>query len=96
MFGAFRSTLILCDARNQFTKNANKRLSQCQKRNARRAAKIVMENARILREGRAALAAVNARLLTAARNASAERGSVAEGSAAAAAADASQSQTSGP
>lgn len=62
MLGAFRASRILCDARNQFTKNANKRLSQAQKRNARRALKIVQENAAIIREGRVALAAVNDRL----------------------------------
>lgn len=62
MMGAFRGTRVLYDARNQFTKNANKRLSQAQKRNARRALKIIQENAAIIREGRAALAAVNARL----------------------------------
>lgn len=62
MLGAFRASRILCDARNQFTKNANKRLSQAQKRNARRRLKIVQENAAIIREGRVALAAVNERL----------------------------------
>jgi PleD family two-component response regulator len=66
MFGVFRSSPILRDARNQFTKNANKRMSQTQKRNARRAMKVVMENADILREGRAALAAANARIMAAA------------------------------
>lgn len=87
MLGAFRASRVVCDARNQFTKNANKRLSQAQKRNARRALKIVQENAAIIREGRVALAAVNDRL-----KAASEAGSEATSTDASGLAGASQEQ----
>lgn len=71
MFGAFRTTRVLFDARNQFTKNMTRRTTQCQKRNSRQAQKIMMENMDIIREGQAALARVNARISTEVRAAQA-------------------------
>lgn len=65
MFGAFRGSMIANDARNQFTKT--QKMTQTRKRNARRRTKVVMENAAIIREGRAALKAVNERIMNSAR-----------------------------
>lgn len=59
--GALRVTRIVLDGRNRFTKVI--RLSQAQKRNARARLKLVQENAAIIREGKAALDRVNARIM---------------------------------
>jgi hypothetical protein len=64
MFGAFRATRVTLDARNLFTKKI--KFTQTRKRNARLRNRVVLENAAIIREGREALAAVNARLIAAA------------------------------
>lgn len=59
MFGAFRGTRILLDARNRFSKVVP--YTQTRKRNDRKRIKILKENSRVIREGRDALAVVNAR-----------------------------------
>lgn len=63
MLGAFRATRTLLDGRNLFTKKV--KMTQTRKRNSRKRVKIIQENAAIIREGREALAAVNARLAAA-------------------------------
>ena len=61
MIGALRMTRVVLDGRNRFTKVV--RITQTQKRNARRREKIMKENAAIIREGREALDRLNAKIL---------------------------------
>lgn len=69
MLGAFRTSLILRDGRNRFSKVI--RMTQTRKRNSRERIKIIQENAAIIREGREALDRVNARIIAEHRQATA-------------------------
>jgi Mitochondrial ribosomal protein L31 len=60
MLGAFRASRVLLDGRNLFTKKV--RMTQTRKRNARKRLRQMMDNAEVIREGRSALTAVNARI----------------------------------
>ena len=72
MLGAMRASRVLLDARNRFSKTV--KLTQTQKRNKRDKLRIVVENAKIIREGEAALGVVNAKLLNSARAAASKCG----------------------